>query len=60
MRPFVLPVELMDTGEKIGPIFGSQIEPAKRVDPLWGHPFCGLDFGPECGRCFCGLPVACG
>ena len=38
--------------KKSGPIFGSPIKPAKRVDPLWVHPFCGLHSGPESGRCF--------
>ena len=59
LGPLFLPKLLIGTDEKVGPVFGSQIEPAKRVDPLWVHPFCGLHFGPKCGRCFCGLPVAC-
>lgn len=42
LGPLFLPKLLSGTDEKIGPIFGSQIEPAKRVDPLWVHPFCGL------------------
>ena len=46
-------------GQKWGPIFGSPIEPAKRVDPLWVHPFCGLHSGPESGRCFLGALAVC-
>ena len=45
--------------QKRGPIFESRIEPAKRVDPLWVHPFCGPHSCPENGRCFLGALAVC-
>ena len=59
MGPLCLPKVLIGTGQKLGPTFGARIEPAKRVDPQWVHPFCGLHSGPKCGRCFCGPLAAC-
>ena len=68
-----VPLSAMSTGTKIATqeksatdpkctpktatTFWSTMQPAKRVDPLWVHPFCGLHRGPEKGPCLGALPM---
>ena len=49
----------IEKGPKTGPIFRSRIEPAKRVDPLWVHSFCGLHFWPRRWSLFLGAVASC-